>query len=93
MSKDNMGISALFGVMSAINGAICLENILDYTSTKAVVMQELLSKLPEMSQDAVEASREVAYKLVEFPYFSVGVSAVGAGIMAALSIYSACSKD
>jgi len=81
------------GILSAVNGYVALENLLDYANTKAGVVQEHLSRAPELTDQVYQTARDAAERVSSGDLYVGLFNAAVAGFLGGLAIYQACKKE
>jgi len=92
MSKGNIIVVIASGSLSAANGYFALENLLNYANTKSAIIQEHLSRAPELTEQAYQAAREAAGKVSSGDLYLGLFHAAVAGLVGSLAIYESCRE-
>ena len=85
-------ITILFSISAATFAAAAGKNIADYASEQTAVVQEYLSREPELTETVLEAAVDYAHKLVELPFFGIAYGIL-AGVAGGMALYTASKKE
>ena len=85
--------SSGWGILAGLNAFISLEHLLDYTSSKAAILQSELARAPELTEQVYQNAREAIDKAGQGNYLMGFSCAVMAGLCAANAVYHATRKE
>ena len=81
------------GTLAGWNGYCSLENLLDYTTSRVLIIQTGLAREPELTETIYQNIREAAEKVGQGNYILGFASALAAGACGAMAIYNACKEE
>lgn len=82
------------GGTAALNGYFGLTNLIGYINNKSVILQNLLSDKPEITENIYKIAEQAAQEIVGPESFYKGlISTTVAGLVAGVTIYSASRKN
>ena len=92
MVRD-FGLAVSNGAISLINLYNAVDTLMDCASTRAMVLQQELSRAPEITEQIYRGAEELARNMSGGDYF-IGLMCAGiAGVTGALSLYCIFGKD
>lgn len=91
MFNLNKGVVG-WGMLAGFNGYSALENILEFTTTRAIALQRQLSTAPELTEQLYDSANEAARKVAFGDYYLGLTCAMIAGASLGMCVYRACQK-
>jgi len=93
LEKNKKFLVCLDSLLAGANFTLGLNQVLDYTNMKALVVQEYLAKSPELTEQTYQAAKEASEMVSSGNFWGGFFSFSIAGIMGGLAVYESCKKD
>ena len=93
MEKKQLVPFTITGIGGVLNAYLSLENLLDYTSSRAAILQSELARAPELTEQVYENAREAMDMAGQGDLYAGFAFALAAGVCAVNAVGYALKKE